>query len=190
MVKLENITSIYEVAFATNFILGYLIATYRDVYLESVKIILTQSKGKGLAEDDNFFILQDGNKFSKKAFSKIKYLFVITVIFSIIAIVFSFLFLLFAGIIPEYTIPTWLFVISSSLFILVNPIGYFIYKIYVLNFKHTINGEKINDSEISNFIKSYVPFPIYRESVLQKIKLFFYFKIKYIKNLFRKNRRA
>jgi len=188
MVKLENITSIYEVAFATNFILGYLITTYRDVYLESEKIILTQRE-EVLTEDDNFFILQNGNKFSKKAFSRIKYLFWITTIFSIIAIVFSFLFLLFAGIIPEETISTWFFVISSSFFILVNPIGYFIYKIYVLNFKHTINGEKINDSEISNFMKSHVPFPIYRESILQKIKLFFYFKIKYIKNLFRKNRK-
>lgn len=188
MVKLENTTSIYEIAFTINFIVGYLIISYRNIYLKSLKVIFTQSKAEEFTEGDNCYLLNNGSKFSKKAFSRIQYLLTTTIVSSILAILLSFFFLLFAGLNPDSMIPKWIFILSSSIFILFNPILYFIYKINILNLEYVINVENINDSDISSFMKSYIPLPIYHESIFQKLKWFLYFKFKYIKSLFHKKK--
>lgn len=184
MVQLGDITSVYEIALTINFILGYLITMYREHYTESVKIALT-SIGEELSENDNSFILKNGRKFSKKAFARIEHLFWIAVILSIVAIFSSFLCLLLAGLMPKYMIPSWLFVISSSIFILINPVGYFIFKINILNFKYAINADGAHNNNMSNFMKNYTPFLVEQESVFQRVQWFFHFKIKYIKSVFR-----
>ena len=184
MVKLGDITSIYEVAFATNFILGYLILNYKDIYYQSIKTILTQSYGEEFTENDNSFILKNGNKFSKKHFNNIKILFIISTILSMLSVLISFLFLLFSGLYPGYEINSLIYILSSTIFIIINPIIYFFYKINVINFNHIINDELITDNKISDFMKSYTPIPIYKESIFQKLKWFFYFKTRYVKSLF------
>lgn len=182
MVKLENTTSIYEVALATNFVLGYLILKYRDIYSKSTKIILTETVGEEFTEKDNCFILKNGNNFSKKAFQRIRTLFKLTVILSIFAILLSYLFLLFAGLYPDYLISNFFYISTSFIFIIINPMIYFRYKIAILNLQSSIDEKQLNESEMSNFMKNYIPLPFYRESILQKAKCFFYFKTKYIKS--------
>jgi len=182
MVKLGNCTSIYEVALTINFITGYLIFNYRDIYIKSIRIILTQTKGEEFSENDNNFILKNGNKFSKKSFNRIKYLFIGSIVASILSVLISFFMLLVAGFNSEYPLSNSVYIISSVIFIIINPMLYFVYKISVSNFDNTINN---NDVVVSDYIKNYMPIPIYKESYFQKIKWFIYFKIQYIKDKFK-----
>ena len=185
MVEMGNITSICEVSLATNFVLGYLFLKYKDLCHKAL-IISLNKKGDEFTEDDHCLLLSSGKKFSKKYFAKIRKLLNISISLSSLAICISFIALLLAGISPEYQISSVLYVFCAIFFIIINPAFYFICEIAIQNFEIVFNPtEQINEENISNYMKHYVSFPIPEDSIVTRIKWFIFFKIRYLRVVFK-----
>lgn len=186
MVKLENITSVCEVALTANFVLGYFLLKYIEIRHKSIILISRETKSIEYLGDDNYYVFKNGNKFSVSIFQRSKTLFIISAILSIIAVIFSFFILLLTGLYPTYEISTSLYIFFAVLFIIINPIVYFIVEISFMYVQRSIGERQLKTDEISELVKSHISMPMYHEPILRKLKWYIYFKSIYIKRILTK----